>query len=294
MLSCVWLFAAPWTIAYQSPRSVEFSRHEYWSVLSLPTPGDLPDPGIEPKSPGPPALAGWFFTTSATWEAPLVDIWLKDKQAGILLWLESLNWCSLCLSFQPHLFLPALCWVCGSPDSPFLFYGTCQVFLDSGPLYVSSCCPCLGFSHLSSFGDSFSFFFYLGFSSSSPISETPSAASSSQISSLLWFSVLAAPPFCVGSFFRGVILGWNVNIWWAGTFLLSVASSAPSAEPGFQRYTSHVSKSINQSWISSDVKELTVECWVVGHLKIVITVSYFKSYCQLKNEKNSMTGFKDF
>lgn len=140
----------------------------------------------------------------------------------------------------------------------------------------------------------FFFFFYLGFSSSSPISETPSAASSSQISSLLWFSVLAAPPFCVGSFFCGVILGWNVSIWWAGTFLLSVASSAPSAEPGFQRYTSHVSKSINQSWISSDVKELTVECWVVGHLKIVITVSYFKSYCQLKNEKNSMTGFKDF
>ena len=53
MLSCVRLFASPWTIAYQAPRSVEFSRHEYWSVLSLPTPGDLPDPGIEPKSPAP-------------------------------------------------------------------------------------------------------------------------------------------------------------------------------------------------------------------------------------------------
>ena len=46
-----------------------FSRQEYWSRLPCPPPGDLPDPGIEPMSLMSPALAGGFFTTSATWEA---------------------------------------------------------------------------------------------------------------------------------------------------------------------------------------------------------------------------------
>ena len=50
----------PWTIAHQAPLSMEFSRQEYWSVLTFPTPRDLPNPGIEP---GSPALAGGFFTT---------------------------------------------------------------------------------------------------------------------------------------------------------------------------------------------------------------------------------------
>ena len=47
----VGLFATPWTVAYQSPRSVDFSRQEYWSGVPFPSPGDLPDPGIEPGSP---------------------------------------------------------------------------------------------------------------------------------------------------------------------------------------------------------------------------------------------------
>ena len=46
-----------------------FSRQEYWSGLTFPSPGDLPNPGIEPVSLVSPALAGRFFTTSATWEA---------------------------------------------------------------------------------------------------------------------------------------------------------------------------------------------------------------------------------
>ena len=50
-LSCVQLFATPWTIAHQTPLSVEFSRQEYWSVLPFPSPGDLPDLGIEPRTP---------------------------------------------------------------------------------------------------------------------------------------------------------------------------------------------------------------------------------------------------
>ena len=50
-LSHVWLFVTPWAVAYQAPQSMGFSREEYWSRLSFPSPGDLPDPGIEPGSP---------------------------------------------------------------------------------------------------------------------------------------------------------------------------------------------------------------------------------------------------
>ena len=49
-LSRVRLFVTPWSIAYKAPLSTEFSRQEYWSGLPLPSPGDLPDPGIEPRS----------------------------------------------------------------------------------------------------------------------------------------------------------------------------------------------------------------------------------------------------
>ena len=50
-LSRVRLFATPWTVAYQAPQSMEFSRQEYWSGWPFPSPGDLPDPGIKPGSP---------------------------------------------------------------------------------------------------------------------------------------------------------------------------------------------------------------------------------------------------
>ena len=50
-LSHVRLFATPWTVAYQAPPSMGFSRQECWSGLPFSSPGDLPDPGIEPRSP---------------------------------------------------------------------------------------------------------------------------------------------------------------------------------------------------------------------------------------------------
>ena len=50
LISRARLFATPWTVAYQAPPSVGFSRQEYWSGLPLPSPGDLPHPGIEPRS----------------------------------------------------------------------------------------------------------------------------------------------------------------------------------------------------------------------------------------------------
>ena len=60
------LFAPLWSIVLQAPLSMGFSRQEYWSVLPCPPPGDLPSPGIEPVSLMSPALAGRFFTASAT------------------------------------------------------------------------------------------------------------------------------------------------------------------------------------------------------------------------------------
>ena len=69
--SHVHLFVTPWTVALQAPLSIGFSRQEYWSGWPCPPLGDLPDPGIKPASLMPPALAGRFFTTSTTWEAPL-------------------------------------------------------------------------------------------------------------------------------------------------------------------------------------------------------------------------------
>ena len=51
LLSLVRLFATPWTAAYQASQSIGFSRQEYWSGLPFPSPGDLPNLGIEPRSP---------------------------------------------------------------------------------------------------------------------------------------------------------------------------------------------------------------------------------------------------
>ena len=50
-LSHVWLFGIPWTVVYQASLSMGFSKQEYWSGLPFPSPGDLPDPGIEPRFP---------------------------------------------------------------------------------------------------------------------------------------------------------------------------------------------------------------------------------------------------
>ena len=51
LLSHVWLFSTPWTVAHQAPPSMEFSRQGYWSALPFPSPGDLLDLGIKPRYP---------------------------------------------------------------------------------------------------------------------------------------------------------------------------------------------------------------------------------------------------
>ena len=50
-LNHVRLFVTPWIVAYEAPPTMGFSRQEYWSGLPFPSPGDLPDPVIEPRSP---------------------------------------------------------------------------------------------------------------------------------------------------------------------------------------------------------------------------------------------------
>ena len=69
-------FVALWTVVHQAPLSMRFSRQEYWSQLPRPPPGDLPDPGIKSTSLMSPALAGRFFTTSTTWEALRIYIYI--------------------------------------------------------------------------------------------------------------------------------------------------------------------------------------------------------------------------
>ena len=89
LLSCLWFFFYPWTVARQTPLSMGFPRQEYSSGLPFPSPGDLTDPGIKCKSP---ALAGRFFTTkppgkqahylhflsikSSTWSFQNSDKWI--------------------------------------------------------------------------------------------------------------------------------------------------------------------------------------------------------------------------
>ena len=79
----VWLFVTPWTVAHQAPLSMGFPRQEYWNGVSFPPPGDLPHPGNELESPLSPELAGGFFTTSVTWEAPEKE-WTSAKHPGKL------------------------------------------------------------------------------------------------------------------------------------------------------------------------------------------------------------------
>ena len=66
-----------WIVARQAPLSVGFPKHESWSGLPFPSPGDLSNPGIEPVAPAAPALAGEFFTTESPGKPFPYDLWGK-------------------------------------------------------------------------------------------------------------------------------------------------------------------------------------------------------------------------
>ena len=82
-LSCVLLFVTPWTAAHQAPLSMEFYRQEHWSGVPFPPPGDLPSPGIEPRSLGSPALAGGFFTTSPPGKTTMGNCYSMGKKCQL-------------------------------------------------------------------------------------------------------------------------------------------------------------------------------------------------------------------
>ena len=82
--SHVRLFATPWTVAHHTPLCMGFSRQEYWTGLSCPPSGDLPDPGTEFRSLMSFASASGFITTTATWEIQIkyTPILKKKKEEG--------------------------------------------------------------------------------------------------------------------------------------------------------------------------------------------------------------------
>ena len=85
VLSYVWLFAIPWTVTHQDSLFMGCSRHESWSGLPFPPPGDLPDPGIEPTFP---ALAVGFFNTELPGRVQSmmqtnIDVDCKTQNSGL-------------------------------------------------------------------------------------------------------------------------------------------------------------------------------------------------------------------
>ena len=100
VLSRVWLFVTPWTVACHDPLSMEFSRQGYWSELPCPSPGELPDPGIEPVSLMSRALAGGFFITSITWEALTKILFVFLKLISLSVWITMLR--IFASTFQSH------------------------------------------------------------------------------------------------------------------------------------------------------------------------------------------------
>ena len=86
-LSRVRLSATPWTVAYQAPPSMEFSRQEYWSGLPFPSPGYLPDPGIEP---GSPTLQADALSSEPPGKPFLVLVWANYRLLDVLLKIEKI------------------------------------------------------------------------------------------------------------------------------------------------------------------------------------------------------------
>ena len=111
---------APWTIAHQVPLSMALSKQEYWHGLPFLSPGDLPDPGIEPASLVSPALAGRFLTTSATWQALHYQSLIPYSHQALIKLLEALF---SFLIWHSHFF--SLCILVGllptTPSPPLVF-----------------------------------------------------------------------------------------------------------------------------------------------------------------------------
>ena len=93
----------PWTVAFQAPLPMQFSRQEYWSWLPFLPPGDLPDSSIKLRSLTSPTLVGGLFTTSHSWDAICVCVYIyiyTHTQISMYVynvWFKSLKmYCNLC------------------------------------------------------------------------------------------------------------------------------------------------------------------------------------------------------
>ena len=100
VLSLSQLCPTLWTVACQAPLSMEFSRQEYWSRLSFPTPGDLPNPGMETHISCASCIGRWILYHWVTWEAPLHFLKTKrDKKGSRGQQSQHKKWISNSLSF---------------------------------------------------------------------------------------------------------------------------------------------------------------------------------------------------
>ena len=104
-LSHVLLFATPWTVAYQASLSMGFSRQEYWSGLPFPSPGDLPDPGIELRSPAfqADALTAELLACEMSAIVQSFEYFLALPFFGIRMKTDLFQSCGHCWVFQ-------ICW----------------------------------------------------------------------------------------------------------------------------------------------------------------------------------------
>ena len=124
-LSCVWLFATPWT-AHQAPPPMGFSRQEYWSGLPFPSPGDLPNPGIKPRSPAlqadaltsePPGKPQLLKATWIPWLWLLLPVSLSH---AAVYHLQISHWLKLCVHHHISFFDPQASF----PLSPVIILGS--------------------------------------------------------------------------------------------------------------------------------------------------------------------------
>ena len=102
-LSRVRFFVTPWTIAHQAPPSMEFSRQEYWSELPFPSPGDLPDPGIEPARVS--CIAGRHYTVWASqeyWSCHFLSRSSSQYRSQSSVCYVYLHWQAGSLPLAPH------------------------------------------------------------------------------------------------------------------------------------------------------------------------------------------------
>ena len=118
-LSRVRLFVTPGTAAHQVPLSMGFSRQEYWSGLPFPSPGDLPDPRIEPRSPALQADAGRRFNLWATRKPSKEQVFLNFKAAVTILSEFRAPENNICHCFQ---FFPSICYEVMSLDPMILIF----------------------------------------------------------------------------------------------------------------------------------------------------------------------------